>query len=251
MTNDINQRNFLIEIEYDGHDYYGWQRQKNKKTVQNEIESVLTKLYQKPIKVIGACRTDAGVSASGQIANFYLPVQLCQRFSLKELQKKLNAMLPDDIYIKKIRMVEQNFHARFLAKSKVYQYHIILTKSPLKQRFAWYLPYDLSLKDMQKAAKLFVNHKDYRAFCKISDPNKNTKCSINKITIKQRGNEIFIKICGTRFLYKMARRIVGALVAVGQKKRSLADIKNCLNGLGNKPIVVAPAPGLKLVKVNY
>ncbi|MCX8014565.1 MAG: tRNA pseudouridine(38-40) synthase TruA [candidate division WOR-3 bacterium] len=250
-NNRTNKYNILIEIEYDGTNYYGWQVQPNRKTIQGEIEQVLSKIYQKPIPIIGACRTDAGVSACGQIANFKLSAKLGKRFQLQELQKKLNAMLPTDIYIKKIKMVGNDFHARFSAKSKIYEYHIILTKSPLKQRFAWFVPFDLNLKTMREAARLFIKHRDYRAFCKVSDKNKNTKCNIKKITIAKRKDEIFIRIEGTRFLYKMARRIVGALIAVGKNHRTLLDIQNALKGKSHKPLVVAPAQGLKLIKVNY
>lgn len=239
--------NILLEIEYDGNNYSGWQYQPNKSTVQGEIEQALKKIHQKKIKVIGASRTDAGVSALSQIANFH--IESLRFESLKLLRAGLNAILPRDIFIKKIKRVAKDFNSRFFSKTKIYQYKIINQRLPLKQRFAWTVLYVLDIHKIKKAANLFIKQKDYAAFCSVKD--KDGKVLMKSITIKKNKDEIFIKIEADRFLYKMVRRIVGALVDVGRGHRSEDDIERALNGEKHRPLICAPANGLTLIKVKY
>jgi tRNA pseudouridine38-40 synthase len=239
--------NLVIEIEYDGTNYSGWQFQPRRRTIQGEIEKALSQLYQMRIKIVGASRTDAGVSAQGQIANFYVPTL---RFKdLAGLIKSLNAILPDDICVKQALVTDNDFHARYSAKGKIYQYHILCRYSPLRQRFAWVVRYKLNLSSMRKAVKLFLRQKDYSAFCKVKD--KNGKIIMKSISIKKNGDEVFISIEADRFLYKMVRRIIGALIDVGRGHRNEDDIKNSLIGCERRTLVCALAKGLVLVKVKY
>jgi len=238
-----------MEIEYDGTNYSGWQYQPNKKTIQGELEKTLSQLYQREIKVIGASRTDAGVSAQGQIANFHIASLLATRYSLKAIQHSLNAVLPNDIYVKRLKIVPERFHARFLSKGKIYQYQILIRQAPLRQRFAWFVPYKLNLLRMRKATRLFLKQKDYSSFCKVSD--KNGIVAVKSVSIRKRKDEILISIKANRFLYKMVRRIIGALVEVGRNHRTEEDIKNSLAGRETRTLICAPAQGLKLMKVKY
>lgn len=239
--------NIKIEIEYDGTNYAGWQKQPDKPTIQGEIEQALKKIFQKNIPVTGASRTDAGVSAQRQTANFKV---LSLKFpNLTKLQSNLNAILPNDIWIRKITKVADNFNARRLAIQKIYRYKIITTPSPLQRRFAWVVSYKLNLANTRKAAKLFINHNDYALFC--SAKHKNGQVKIKSISIKKSANEIMITVQGNRFLYKMVRRIVGALIEIGRGHRTEDDVKNALNGLKHRSIICAPACGLILVKVKY
>ncbi len=239
--------NIMMEIEYDGINYAGWQYQPDKLTVQGELERALAQLYQDKIKIIGASRTDAGVSAIGQIANFHTNTL---RFnSLKKFLLSLNAVLPKDIYVKKVKAVNEDFNARYSAKAKIYQYKIIKHRSPLRRRFVWVLPFKLDIRKMTEAAKLFVKHKNYSIFCCLK--TKEGRVNIKSITISKKKDEIFIKIEANRFLYKMVRRIVGALVDVGRGRATEDDIKKSLVSRKHRTLMCAPAIGLILKKVRY
>jgi tRNA pseudouridine38-40 synthase len=239
--------NIKLEIEYDGTNYAGWQIQPRKITIQGEIEKALYKIYQKKIKIIGASRTDAGVSAYGQVANFEVnPLKFSK---LTKLQSSLNAILPKDIWIKKINKVADAFNARRCNKSKIYHYKIITKPSPLRQRFAWFLPYQLDIKKMQSTISLFIKHNDYSLFCAVKD--KNGEVNMESVLISQNQDEINIAIKANRFLYKMVRRIVGALVEVGRGHRAQDDITKALVGEKHRPLICAPANGLLLTKVKF
>jgi len=237
-------RNILLEIEYDGTDYSGWQYQPRKKTVQGIIETTLSKILQEPINLIGASRTDAGVSALGQVANFLTN----SRISPQKIQSALNSLLPSAIGIKNAYGVHLLFHARFDAKSKVYRYQIIFNHSPLRQRFAWEIHYELNVAKMERAAKVFIGEKDYGPFCSIKKENG----IVNLTEIKfDQADGLIIKIEANRFLYKMVRRIVGMLVDIGRGKINKNDIMKCLSNKSHIPFLVAPANGLILVRVKY
>lgn len=240
--------NIAIEIEYDGTEYAGWQIQPHRKTIQGELQRALSQVFQMPIKVIGASRTDAGVSALGQIANFKLTDK--QTEDINYLKNSLNAILPNDIYIKRMKRVPDNFHARFSAKGKVYEYKILLSRAPLRQHFAWLVLYKLNISKMRRACRLFVKQKDFKSFCEADD-DKDGRISIKSLQINKVRDEITIKIEANRFLYKMVRRIVGALVEIGRGHRTDQDIKDAFEGVKNRSLICAPAQGLKLVKVKY
>jgi tRNA pseudouridine38-40 synthase len=239
-------RNILLEIEYDGTDYFGWQYQPQKRTVQGAIENALNKILQEPIPLVGASRTDAGVSALSQCANFLTN----SRLSVRAIQAALNSLLPRDIYIKNAYGVHLLFNARFNAKSKIYRYQIIFGRSPLHQRFAWELKYPLDLFKMERAANLFVGERDFRPFCDIK--NSQVDGSINVTELKILADEnTTILIEANRFLYKMVRRIVGCLVEVGRGKITKNDIIKNLAGRSHPSFIVAPAQGLILLSVKY
>jgi tRNA pseudouridine38-40 synthase len=236
-----------MEIEYDGTNYAGWQYQPNKKTVQGEIERALNQINQQNIKVYGTSRTDAGVSALGQIANFKIS---SMRFkNMVSFRKSINAVLPDDIYVRKMKIVADDFHARYSSKGKVYEYRIITNESPTRRRFAWIIPYQLDIKKMRKAAKLFIRQKDYKEFCKVKD--KSGIVIMKSIKISKDKDEITFRIEANRFLYKMVRRIIGALVEIGRGHRTEDDIRKAMIGEKHHPLICAPAKGLILTKVIY
>jgi tRNA pseudouridine38-40 synthase len=239
--------NIFIEVEYDGIDYAGWQFQPRRKTIQGELERALNRLTQTTIKTIGASRTDAGVSAYGQVVNFH--IEFLQFQNLKNFLSSLNAVLPDEINIRQIKIVSEDFHARFDSKGKIYQYKILTDYSPLRRRFSWYVPYELDLGRIKKAMRLFLKQKDYAAFCKVSDKDGNV--IMKSLSMRKTKDEIDVRIEANRFLYKMVRRIVGALVDIGRGHRSEDDIKKALAGLKHRPLMCAPANGLTLVKVKY
>jgi tRNA pseudouridine38-40 synthase len=239
-------RNILLEIEYDGTDYSGWQYQLQKKTIQGTIENGLKKILQETVSLVGASRTDAGVSALCQCANFLTT----SRIPVKAIQPALNSLLPHDIYIKQAYGVHLLFNARFNAKSKIYRYQIIPGRSPLLQRFAWELNYPLDNLKMQRAAQLFIGERDFRPFCDITDKSIEGKVKVVDLKISVDDNTVIL-IEANRFLYKMVRRIVGCLVDLGRGKITKNDIIRRLAGKSHQSFMVAPAQGLTLLKVNY
>lgn len=239
-------RNILLEIEYDGTDYSGWQYQPNKKTIQGTIENELKKILHEPIALVGASRTDAGVSACCQCANFLT----ANRLSVKAIQAALNSLLPRDIYIKQAYGVHLLFNARYSAQSKIYRYRIIPGRSPLQRRFAWELNYRLDGFKMARTAQLFLGEKDFRPFCDITNSQIEGRVKVMDLKVLV-NDEIVILIEANRFLYKMVRRVVGCLVEVGRGKKTKTDVIKRLAGKTDQSFIVAPAQGLILLTVKY
>lgn len=252
-------RNIKLTIEYDGTNYAGWQIQKNTRlTIQEAIEKTLSKVVQEKVKLTASGRTDAGVHAAGQVANFKTESLI----AAKNIQKALNSLLPGDIRIVNAEDVPLQFHARFSAKHKTYRYLILNQDYPsaLLRDYCYFLPYKLDLNKMRRAAKAFLGRHDFSAFCASGSSAKHTVRTIKKITITRlvcklltvNCKLICIDITADGFLYNMARSIVGALLEVGRGKMKPESILEILNfqkrGLAGP---TAPAAGLFLVKVDY
>jgi tRNA pseudouridine38-40 synthase len=244
-------RNLRLIIEYDGTNFYGWQYQPDKRTVQGEIESAIKKITGEETRIIGAGRTDQGVHAFGQIANFKTDTDI----SCNKLKDALNALTGDDIYIKDVREVSFDFHARFSAKSKVYQYKIMSQFSPLKRKYYWFIDYNLNLRAMDETIKSFIGEHNFKNLS-VSNENdfdeqeKNTLCNIFNLTLTEMDNDVIITIEANRFLRKMVRGIVGFLVDVGRGRFIPGDTDNLFNRTLNG-IYFAPAHGLYLIEVKY
>lgn len=244
-------RNFKLTIEYDGTGYFGWQIQKPSQkisTVQGSIEESLKRVFGRRIPLIASGRTDTGVHALGQVANFKTETRL----TLQEIQKALNVYLPKDIFIKKVEEVSLGFHARYGAKQKWYRYTILTANLPsvFQRYYAFYYPYPLNLIVMKKTAGLLKGKHD---FSKIVKGRKNSSIrEIYKLNIKKDGEFVYIDVIGNGFLYKMVRRLVGMLIDAGRNKISLGDVKGILSGnKSNISIQTVPANGLCLIRVNY
>jgi tRNA pseudouridine38-40 synthase len=240
--------NIKLEIQYDGTDFHGWQRIPGKNTIQGEIEKDLSLVLNEEIKINGAGRTDAGVHALGQTANFTLN----KPFDLKRLQQALNKLLPDSIAIKKIIKVGDKFHSRYSARSKIYSYIIINsnTPDPLEARYAYYYTSKLDVNAMKKAAKLLEGRHDFKAFSGDEDRD-NTVRKVISVKVKTKGHKIRIDICGQAFLRKMVRIMAGLLFDVGRKKLSVDSVKKIMKGKEKLNALALPAKGLFLIKVQY
>lgn len=236
--------NLLLELEFDGQNFFGWQKQPKRRTVQGELEKVLEIIFQKKIKTTGVSRLDRGVSARTFFVNFHCPKILTP----DKLKKTLNSLLPRDIYVKKIEIKKDNFSTRREAKSKVYEYHILLGRSPLKKNRVWELEYKIDEEKIKDGANLFCGEKDFGHFVKSE---RKGFCEVKTLEIKKRGKERIIRIEGNRFLYKMVRRIVGALIDYARGKITKEDITNALQGKSHRPFITAPARGLFLAKVRF
>ena len=270
-------RNIKLTIEYDGTNYRGWQRQKNtRQTLQEIIEKALKQISQKKVTLVASGRTDAGVHAKGQVANFKTNTTIAPG----KLRLALNSLLPDDIVIVKAQDVGLKFHARFDAKSKIYRYVIFNQGHPsaLWRNLSYFVPYKLDLKQMQKAARLLVGRHNFRCFqagpaksCGRADKKgRDTIRRIKRIKIYRAGNFtpafldssvglrqqntgfIFIDIQADGFLYKMARNIVGTLIKIGKKEYLPINIQKILASR-NRQFAgpTAPSCGLCLLRVKY
>ncbi len=251
-------RNIKLTIEYDGTNYSGWQVQKSTvhspqstlKTIQEEIEKAIAKITGKRSKLYGSGRTDRGVHAKEQIANFHT----LSRLSLDTLKRGLNAVLPDDISITKIEEVDKNFHSRFDVKAKTYRYTILNSKSssPFIKNYSLYIPYRLNLSTMKKEARVLLGRHDFKSFRASDKKQKSTVRTIKKINIGSKGSLITIDIEADGFLYNMVRNIIGTLIEIGRGKFPPGSIKRILKAKDRTVAgPTAPAHGLCLMKVRY
>lgn len=243
-------RNFKLIIEYDGSGYHGWQRQKNDRTIQEEIEKSLTRMTNQEIRLIGSGRTDAGVHALGQTANFRCETRLTADVFLKGL----NALLPDDIVIKHCEPVADEFHSRYDAKCKMYRYRILNRSIPcaIKRQYHWFVAGQLDIATMQKAADRLIGRHDFKAFEGAGSPRTHTIRNVTVARFESFGDRIDFNIEADGFLRYMVRNIVGTLVEVGLGKTSPEEFRRILIS-GNRDLAgpTAPAQGLFLVHVVY
>ncbi len=247
------KRNLKLTLEYDGTDFKGWQIQKgSQRTVQGELEKALTTILKEDVRVIGSGRTDTGVHALGQTANFKTTSDKARAVILKAL----NGNLPDDIAVINVEEVPSNFHAQYAVKSKTYRYTILnrFARSPFNQKYALYFPYHLNLTAMRKEAKAFLGQHDFKSFqgSNSSNKKKNTIRTIYRLEITKRSDFITVEIEANGFLYKMVRNIVGALLKAGTGHLLRGSVKEIL-AKKNRRLRASPAKacGLMLWKVKY
>jgi tRNA pseudouridine38-40 synthase len=241
-------------IEYDGSDYFGWQRQNSGKTVQEEIENCLEEIYNEKIRIFVAGRTDAGVHALGQVAHFDIT-----NFKIEEeriflainnlLKKKKNR-----ISILKSRKVSSTFDSRFSVKEKVYLYRILNRSTPsfILNNRVWFVPKKLNITSMSTSSKTLIGKFDFNAFRSSHCQAKNSTRSIKDIRIRRDKECIEIRVIGRSFLHNQVRIIVGTLVNVGKEIWSGKKIKEILQSKDRKNAgPTAPACGLYLEKIIY
>lgn len=244
-------RNIKLTIEYDGSSYHGWQIQPDLRTIQGVMREKIAQITQGDVNLIGAGRTDAGVHALGQVANF----QTESAIDLIALQRGLNSLLPPDIVITEVEEVEEEFHARFSARSKVYEYHILNRSYPsaLLRANAWFIPYKLDLPSMRKCGKLLIGSHDFSSFRASGDESRHSIREIIHLEIEKRqDNLIVLTIEANAFLREMVRSIVGTLVDVGRGKTSFSEFKEIFGAHDRRKAgMTAPAQGLFLVEVTY
>jgi len=243
-------RNIKLIIQYEGTRYAGWQFQKNAKSIQEVIQNAIRKITGEKANLIGSGRTDAGVHAEAQVANF----RTRSGIPLKNLQMALNSALPDDIVISKMEEVGFRFNAQHDAKSKLYRYTIVNNDfvNPLLRRYAAKCFYKIDINLMGKAAKILVGRHDFTSFQTMDGEEKGAIRTIEYIKFEKFEDIVYIYMKANGFLYNMARSIVGTLIEVGRGKFSLDCVKEILEKKDRRlsgPTM--PAKGLCLVKVNY
>ncbi|MGC8976668.1 MAG: tRNA pseudouridine(38-40) synthase TruA [Candidatus Ratteibacteria bacterium] len=238
----MEEKNFKLIISFWGKDFYGWQKQKDKISVEEEIEKACKKIFNSEIKVIGCGRTDSKVSGINYVANLKVKTNL----NPLNIKNALNSNLPNSIYIKDVIEVLPEFHSRYSAKRKVYRYIISLKKTPFLNQLAYFIDEPLDIEKMKKVSELFIGKHDFKAFQSSGSNVKNTIREIYRIDIKKERffidedvELIIIDIEGSGFLYKMARNIVGTLVYAGKGKLKVDDVKRIIESRDRK---LAPPP---------
>lgn len=243
-------RNIKLIIEYDGTGYHGWQSQTNAVTVQDIIEKAIIKLTGEECGLIGSGRTDAGVHAIGQAANF----STNSNIPPSKFSYALNNILPDDIVIKSSGEVSPDFHARYSAKGKKYRYIIYNSgqRSALLRNRAYFVPCPLNFDSMESAAACFMGTHDFAAFRASDNSVKSSIRTISGIRIDKRDDTITFEIAGNGFLYNMVRIIAGTLVEVGMGRIPADAIPSIIESLDRRKAGrTAPPQGLYLLEVYY
>lgn len=243
-------RNIAIKLEYDGTRYNGWQVQGNtERTLQGKLEELLKKLFGRYIEIHASGRTDAGVHAKGQVANFKVETGL----SAEEIMDEMNKYLPSDVAVSSAWEADLKFHSRLSAKSKIYEYRILLGKPDVfKRRYSYFHPERLDIDAMKKAAEYFIGSHDFKAFCDNKRMKKSSVREIYSLEIREEGGEAVISVRGSGFLYHMVRLISGTLIEVGEGRRKPESIKAVIESMDRAEAgFLAPPEGLFLMEVFY
>ena len=244
-------RNFIIVLQYDGTRYQGWQRQvSTDNTIQGKIEVLLSKMCEAPVEIQGAGRTDAGVHAYGQVANFHIETEK----SAEEVMEYMNTYLPEDIAVIACEEKPERFHARLNAKGKIYRYCIWNSdrKPVFRRKYVHQVPGKLDVDAMKKAASLLLGTHDYQSFTSTKKGKKSTVRTVERIDIEPVGEEIVFTFKGNGFLYHMVRIMMGTLIEIGLGVRKAEEIPAVLEAKDrSKSGHLIPANGLTLVEVFY
>ena len=243
-------RNIKLAIQYDGTNYCGWQSQKNGVAIQDVIEKALKKVVGEKIKLVGSGRTDSGVHAKGQIANFKTNSEM----PLASIKKGLNSNLSDDIIVAGAEETNPDFHAQYSSRSKLYRYALTNKNpiSPFHRNYIAFTPYKLDLELMKKEARALLGKHDFSAFQGARSKRIGTTRTVKKLLITKYSRYIYIDIESDGFLYNMARNIAGTLIEIGRGRFQPGSMKRILKSRDRRKAgPTAPAKGLCLMKVMY
>ena len=244
-------RNIRLLIQYEGTRYQGWQKQTSTdNTIQGKLETLLTRMCGEQIQIQASGRTDAGVHALGQVANFHTDSQM----SVEEMLSYINQYLPEDIAVVEIAEAAPRFHSRLNATRKYYRYRIINNDIPniFWRRYAWEMSESLDLEAMRRAAELLCGEHDFKSFTSAKKGKKSTVRRIDSIEITEKDGFVVMDFEGDGFLHHMVRILVGTLVEVGLGKRTPESMEELLEAKNRElagPLV--PSKGLMLMKVTY
>lgn len=245
------KRNIKLTIQYDGSGYSGWQKQPGKKTIEAELMSALGNLFCcEDIKVEGSSRTDAGVSALGQVANFFIDTPI----PTDRMARAISIHLPKEIVVTEAVDVSDSFSAISDTKSKLYRYSIYTgkTRPVLKVNHCWHRPGKLDVAPMQEAAKKFVGTQDFKSFATTADKRSSSVRTIYQCEVTQENDWIYIDVEANGFLYNMVRNIVGTLVEIGRGRWQPDCIEKILEAKNRTAAgPIAPAQGLCLMWIKY
>lgn len=239
---------YFISLTYKGTAYHGWQIQPNANTVQAEVQHALSILEQEKIELIAAGRTDTGVHAKEMVVHFDTE----KLWDKAQFIFKMNSILPKDIAISDLKFVNNNFHARFSATSRTYQYHLSLNKNPFILDLSYHFFGNLSVESMNQAAQFLLGEHDFSCFSKSKTQTFTNNCTIEKAVWEDVGDELIFTIKANRFLRNMVRAIVGTLIEVGEGKREVSYIPELIASKNRSNAGTSvPASGLFLVHIEY
>ena len=242
---------YKIIIEYDGTDFVGWQKQENGPSIQSSLEDAIKKMTSETVSVFGAGRTDSGVHAKGQVAHF----EFSKNISLDSIRDGINQHLrPLPIAILEVKEVNDDFHARFSAKLRTYEYLIINRRAPLtfNKNLVWGVFKKLNMDAMKEAASIFVGKHDFNAFRSVDCQSSSAIKTIQSCSIETNDQHITLNVSAKSFLHSQVRIMVGTLVEVGKGKFNSSDVKDIIKSRDrSKAGATAPAYGLYLLKVEY
>lgn len=242
---------YCIELAYHGGRYHGWQFQPNAITVQQQLEDALFLISRHKIRITGAGRTDTGVHARQFFAHFNYEVSF-EDSDLRQLAYRLNRILPPDIVIFKIHRVSDYFHARFMAISRTYRYFLLKTKDPFNTDFAYRPGVTLNIESMHRAAKIFMEYRDFACFTKSNTQVSNYKCHVMESFLTETETMLIYQVKANRFLRNMVRAMVGTLIEVGKGKLNEAELHTLLaSGTRSDAGESVPARGLFLENITY
>jgi tRNA pseudouridine38-40 synthase len=216
---------YALQLSYLGTNYHGWQKQLDKPTVQSKINHALQTALQEEVDVVGAGRTDTGVHAQNYVAHFDSETSITD---FENFKFKLNSILPPDIAIHTIQQVKDDFHARFDAVSRTYEYSIVLEKDPFSIDRSYFIKNELDVEAMQKASNLLFNHKNFKSFSKVKTDVYTFDCEIKTATWIEDDKHLIFRISANRFLRNMVRAIVGTLLEVGLHKISVQEFNTII-----------------------
>jgi tRNA pseudouridine38-40 synthase len=243
--------NYKLTIQYDGSRYKGWQRLGNEEnTIQGKIENVISEMVGTKIEIIGSSRTDAGVHAFDQIANF----KIHENYTVAEVQTYLNRYLPQDISVKKVELVQDRFHARYNAQDKTYLYKIWNEEytNPFMRKFSMHVEKKLDVSLMKQACQHFLGEHDFTAYSNAKSKKKSTVRKIYAFDLEKKDGFIEIRIRGNGFLYNMVRKIVGTLIEVGLGNIKADSIPAIIHSQDRGQTGgMADAAGLHLEKIEF
>lgn len=239
-------RNFRMTLQYEGTKYQGWQKQESTdNTIQGKLEVLLTKMVKEEVAVQGSGRTDAGVHAMGQIANFHCNTDMTET----EIMKYINTYLPEDIAVVELKEVPERFHARLNAKGKIYRYRVLNSDIPhiFDRRYVYQSDAEYDMESMKKAAEYLCGTHDFKAFTSTKKGKKSTVRTIYEIHIERIEDEIRFTFYGNGFLYHMVRILMGTLLEVGRGEKSPEMIPEIIEGKNREAAgELVPAKGLTL-----
>ncbi len=244
---------FKLTIEYAGTKYSGWQKQKNARTVQGELERAIgAAVRDKTFEFMGSGRTDAGVHAMRQVAH----LALRRALPAETLRRGINDELPADIHVLAVESVPHRFHARHSAVARSYLYQIARRRSAFAKPFVWWVKEPLDLARMREGAARFSGMHDFQAFSDDDPDDKSTDVLVDEVTLGENGDLILVRVGGSHFIWKMVRRMVGVLVEVGKGQLDPGEVATLMAGVTGKGLptpaqLTAPASGLFLERVYY
>lgn len=248
-TNDL--RRIKLTIAYQGTNYAGWQSQPGEPTVQDELEAVLKKFHGERVPLVGSGRTDSGVHARAQVAHFDPP---SRNMAPQAYLRGFNSLLPKDIRVTKVEEVSQDFHARFSARSRHYQYFLQDSEAvlPWNEAYCWRVTNLPPIPRLNAMARLLEGEHDFSAFCAKKDPNENRSRTLFSSVFYSRGDFLIYRVSGTAFLWRQVRSILGTIVALALEGKGAPELQEILMSKDRDlAAATAPAKGLFLERVDY